>query len=84
MKWRLLVALSALEFVGKLPVRVRKQIRIRFQELELHPESCSEFVEYDEKGRHLDACVCEGYAIIFWQDVPDRQVKVLRVEPSDG
>lgn len=84
MKWRVLVALSALEFVETLPVRIRKQIRSRFQELELYPESCSEFVEYDEKGRLLDACVCEGYAIIFWQDVSDRQVKVLRVEPADG
>ena len=83
MKWRLLVA-SALEFVEKLPTWVQMQIRIRFQEMELHPELHSEYVEYDEKGRLLDACVCEGYAIIFWQDVPDRQVKVLRVEPSDG
>jgi mRNA-degrading endonuclease RelE of RelBE toxin-antitoxin system len=84
MKWRLLVALRALEFVEALPARVRKQIRTRFQDMELHPESCSEYVEYDEKGRLLDACVCEGYAIIFWLDVPDRQVKVLRVEPADS
>jgi mRNA-degrading endonuclease RelE of RelBE toxin-antitoxin system len=84
MKWRLLVALRALEFVEKLPVRVRKHIRTRLQEIEDHPESCSEYVEYDDKGRLLDACVCEGFAIIFWLDVPDRQIKVLRVEPADG
>lgn len=84
MSWRLLVALSALEFVESLPALVRKQIRARFQEIELHPDSCSEYVEYDAKGRLLDACVCEGYAIIYWQDLPDRQVKVIRVEPADG
>ena len=84
MKWRLLVALRALEFVESLPVRVRKQIRVRFQEIEEHPELWSEFVEYDEKGRLLDGCVCAGYAIIFWQDVPDRQVKVLSVESADS
>ncbi len=53
-------------------------------ELEDHPETCSEYVEYDANGRLLDACVCEGYAIIFWQDVADRQVKVLRIEPADS
>ena len=27
--------------------------------------------------------VCEGYAIIYWQDVCNRHVKILAIEPAD-
>jgi mRNA-degrading endonuclease RelE of RelBE toxin-antitoxin system len=84
MKWRLLIALQALEFAEQLPSRARKAIRAKLIELESHPEHCSEYLEYDANGRLLDACVCEGYVIIYWQDAADHQVKVLRIEPADS
>ena len=83
MKWKLLIALRALEFTEKLPARVRQRLRQRILRIEEHPETSSEYCEYDETGRLVDGCVCDGYAIIYWQGFSDRHVKVLAIELAD-
>ncbi len=83
MKWKLLIALRALEFLEKLPAQVRRRLRQRILQIEEHPELASEYCEYDETGRLVDGSVCEGYAIIYWQDVSGRHVKILAIEPAD-
>ena len=83
MKWKLLIALRALEFLEKLPARVRRRLRQRILWIEEHPELSSEYREYDETGRLVDGCVCDGYAIVYWQDFSDRHVKILAIEPAD-
>lgn len=83
MKWRLLMSLRALEFLEKLPARIRRRIRARIQEIEQYPDQCAEFSDTDESGRLVDGCVVDGYAIIYWQDFPDRHVKVMKIELAD-
>ena len=58
------------------------RLRQRILQIEEHPELSSEYCEFDETGRLVDGSVCEGYAISYWQDLSDRHVKILAVEPA--
>jgi hypothetical protein len=66
-----------------MPHRTQRAVHAIFSRLEEAPDLASEFQILDEKGRTLDAFVCDGFAFYYWVDFADRHVKVLAVESAD-
>jgi hypothetical protein len=44
----------------------------------------SYYVDRDESGRQLDVSLFEGFAINYWIDDADRQIKVFQLIPADA
>ena len=83
MKYRLLLDLEVYDFLATLKPSERRQLRKRFAELLESPASWQEFVDRDASGRTLGVTVCGRFAITFWDDFADRQVKILRIVLAD-
>ena len=47
------------------------------------PSPFCQYVEKDDAGRDLDGHICEGYAILYWNDFADRHVKILEIHSAD-
>jgi hypothetical protein len=82
-KYRLLLDLEVYDFLATLKSSERRQLRKRFAELLEAPARWEEFVDHDANGRLLGVTVCGRFAITFWDDVPDRHVKILRIVLAD-
>ena len=83
MKYRLLLDLDVYDFVATLKPAERRQLRKRFGELLESPTRWEEFVDRDALGRRVGVTICGHFAITFWDDFADRQVKILRIVPAD-
>lgn len=69
--------------INALPIRTRRALFRKFDQLEHHPDAVSEFQTTDAKGRVLDCFVLGRLAFYYWIDFADRHVKVLTVGPAD-
>ena len=58
-------------------------LRKRFLELRDWPTRYSDYHEPDEVGRPIDIHICGKYAVKYWEDFADRQVKILDVHLAD-
>lgn len=83
MSHRLLVANQVLEFLDGLKPRERLHLRERFIKMADFPSHYSDFQEYDSVGRALDVHLFGRFAITYWADFADRDLKILRVELAD-
>lgn len=81
--FQLLIALEAVEFIEKLPRRERLFIRERLGEIRDSPANRSDCTEHDLHGRRVDLSICGRFAIKYWIDHADRQIKVLDVHYAD-
>ncbi len=81
--YRLLVAYEVFEFLERLPAKDRKALRDRFVEINSWPSIFSDFKEPDDTGRQLDVNLHGRYAIRYWEDFADCQVKILEVSLAD-
>ncbi len=83
MSYRLLLDLEVYDFLAALTAKERGQLRRRFQELQEAPGAWQEIETRDSNGRLLWMSICGRFAITFWEDFPDRQIKVLRITLAD-
>ena len=55
----------------------------RFREIAAFPGQFADFSEHDTAGRRVDFHVLGKFAIKFWDDFADRQVKILDLHYAD-
>jgi hypothetical protein len=55
----------------------------RFREIAAFPSKFADFEKRDVKGRRIDVHVFQKFAIKFWHDFADRQLKILDVHLAD-
>jgi hypothetical protein len=70
-------------FIEGLPKETRRAIRQRLVEIRDQPANRSDCTEPDAIGRDVAINICGAYAIKFWVDHADRQIKILDVHPAD-
>ncbi len=80
---RLLIDIEVLEFLRTLSAGVQRDLLRRFREIGAAPDRYSDYQERDAVGRDVAVHVCGRFAIKFWDDFADRQVKILDVHPAD-
>ena len=83
MKRRLLLAWQVIEFLESRPRRERQRLRQRLIEIAAAPSEFSDFTENDPSGRAHDVHLCGPYAIRYWDDFADRDVKIVDIILSD-
>ena len=62
-----------------LPPARRRILFTHFRNLGNYPAACSDYTDRDDLGRRLDVSVIDGFAIYYWIDEADRQVKILQL-----
>ena len=82
--YRLLISLEAIEFIERLPKGVRQRLRQRFVAMLDSPATFSDYVQYEPDGRRMDVHVFGPFAIYYWDDFADRDLKVIRIEKAGG
>lgn len=83
MKRRLLLDSEVVAFLEELPVVQRRAIWRRLCDIAEAPERFEDFHERDATGRELAGHIFGGYAILFWDDLTDRHLKVLEITRAD-
>lgn len=81
---RLLIDIEVFEFLRTLKRREQESLLKHFREIAAFPARFSDFVEYDTVGRRVDVHVFGKFAIKFWDDFADRQVKILDLHFADS
>ena len=80
---RLLIAIEVLDFLRTLKQREQHDLLKCFRDIAAFPSKFSDFVEHDSSGRRVDVHVFGKFAIKFWDDFADRQVKILDLHLAD-
>ena len=80
----MLISLEAIEYLETLPKNTRQRLRQRFLTMLDEPALFSDFVHCEPDGRRLDVHICGRYAICFWDDFADRDLKIIRIGKADG
>ena len=75
--------IEVLEFLRTLSKRDQASLLKRFREIAAFPSNYSDYVEHDAVGRDVEVHVFAKYAIKYWDDFADRQVKILDLHPAD-
>jgi hypothetical protein len=83
MRFRLLIAVEVVELLESLNRPRRRELLAHFRRLRDAPGHYGDYIETDELGRRVDVSVFRGYAIYYWVDDADRQVKVLKLAVAD-
>ena len=81
--FQLLIAYEAIEFVERLSRRDQLSIRQRLIQIRDFPNNHSDYFEHDNRGRVVDISICGRFAIKYWIDHADVQIKVLDVHYAD-
>jgi hypothetical protein len=79
----LLVAYEVFEFIERLPRTEHLPIRKRFLQIRDFPGSHSDYSEPDDQGRRIEINIYGKFAIKYWIDDADKQVKILEIHPAD-
>jgi hypothetical protein len=81
--FRLLIAIEVLDLLRSLRPREQEALLRRFREIAGFPSNYSDYTEPDSVGRRIDVHVFHGFAIKYWADFADRQVKILDMHAAD-
>ena len=81
--FRLLLDYDVVVFIEGLPRPARHAIRTRLIEIRDYPANRTDYTEQDATGRKVAINICGAFAIKFWVDHADRQIKILDVHPAD-
>lgn len=73
-----------LEFIGLLRKKERAFLLARFEAIRDFPSRHADYRTTDSTGRELDGHIAGRFAIVFWDDFPDRHVKILGVMWADA
>jgi hypothetical protein len=80
---RLLIDIEVFEFLRTLRRREQEDLLKCFRQIADTPSVFTDFSERDSTGRRVDVHVSGKFAVKFWNDFADRQVKILDVHPAD-
>ena len=83
MSYRLLISLEAIEYLETLPKNVRQRLRSRFVAMLAEPAMFSDYVHHEPDSRRLNVHVFGPYAVYYWDDFADRDLKIIRIEKAD-
>ena len=83
MEYPLLISVDVLEFIERLPRRIRLGLRSAISEVGKDPFGVSDSTGYDSIGRLVQIIVVGDYALTYWIDDADRHVKVLDIQSAD-
>ena len=72
-----------LDFLRTLKRREQQDLLKHFREIAAIPSNYADCCEYDSTGRRLGVHVFHRFAIKFWDDFADRQLKILDVHFAD-
>lgn len=81
--FRLLIDYDVAVMLEGLPKRWQQPLRMRLIEIRDYPANRTDYTELDAAGRSVAINICGAFAIKFWVDYADRQIKVLDIHPSD-
>ena len=84
MPYRLLIDLEIVGFLQSLPVSRRHRLLAHFREIENFPSAHSDYADSDAQGRRVNVSVADSFAIYYWIDDADQQVKILQLIAADG
>ena len=84
MPYRLLIDLEVVTQLQTLPAGRRRNLLNHFGAIERYPSAHSDYTDTDAYGRRVDVSVREGFAIYYWIDEADRQVKILQLIAADS
>ena len=76
--------MEAVELLQTLPPARRRNLLHHFRELERYLSAHSDYHDTDALGRRVEVSVADGFAIYYWIDEADRQVKILLLIAADG
>jgi len=79
----LLVVYDVFEYIERLPRNEQLAIRKRFLQIRDFPHNHSDYSEPDDLDRHLEINICGKFAVKYWIDHSDQQVKILDIHPAD-
>ncbi len=79
----LLIAIEVVDYLRTLRGREQEELLRQFRAIADFPSNYSDYAERDLVGRRIDVHVFRKYAIKFWTDFADRQVKILDLHPAD-
>ena len=82
-RYRLLISWQLWPELNALPLRIRRALYRKFDQLEETPDSVSEFQSVDENGRLQDGFIIGQLTFTCWIDFSERHVKVLGIGPAD-
>ena len=83
MHYRLLVSIEVIEFLERLPERMREALRQAIHAIGRDPLGRSDALDFDEIGRRMQIAVVGDYALMYWVDEADRHIKILDIHASD-
>ena len=84
MPYRLLIDLEAIGLLQTLPTGQRRKLFAHFRDIEKYPSAHSDFTDTDMQGHRIEVSVSNGFAIYYWIDEADQQVKILQLIAADG
>ena len=79
----LLIDYDVIEFIGGLRRKEQAAVWKRLRQIRDYPHNNSDYSEHDPLGRDIHISVSGKYALKYWIDGADRQIKVLDIIPSD-
>ena len=83
MSYRLLIDLEVVGLLQALPPARRRKLLKHFGEIQRYPAAHSDYSDTDAQGRRVDVSVADGFAIYYWIDEADQQVKILELIAAD-
>lgn len=83
MDYQLFIAVDVLEFIERLPRKIRTGIRAVLLEIGDNPIGLSDAIEYDSTGRMVQITIIGDYALIYWIDDADQHIKILDIHSAD-
>ena len=84
MPYRLLIDLEIVSFLQGLPVGRRRSLLAHFRAIERYPSAHSDYADTDAQGRRVEVSIALGFAVYYWIDDADQQVKILQLIAVDG
>ena len=83
MGYRLLISIEVVEFMERLRPGVRKMLRGTIEAIGQDPIRYSDAADYDQTGRRLEIAITGDFALTYWIDDADQQVKILDIHAAD-
>lgn len=83
MDYRLLISIEVVEFVERLPAKTKRALRSAMHIIGHDPLGRSDAEDCDNNGRLLQIAVVGDYALMYWIDDADRNVKILDIHAAD-
>jgi hypothetical protein len=83
MNYRLFIVGEAIEFMLSLTKRDRGMIRNHLEKIRDFPSHYAEYERRDAVGRAIAGCVVGRFAIEYWEDGADQDLKVTHIGWAD-